>query len=209
MSIDPLTLSSLERRMRVRRTLLIREAVGLESALVEVAEERESEFEERAQEDGMARVLERLDDRTRAEIAAIDTALSHIAGGTYGTCPDCGDDIPVERLAAVPAAIRCVRCAAAAEGGVPAVALEARVTTVPPVDPQLRDDRDLELQLREALGHDVRIHASDVRVVCRHAVAYVDGRLAGDVERRIVLGIVAEVDGVREVVDWTRLPAPA
>ncbi len=37
-------------------------------------------------------------------------ALRAIAGGTYGRCVDCGNQIPDERLRAVPEAIRCIDC---------------------------------------------------------------------------------------------------
>jgi len=42
---------------------------------------------------------------------AIDEALERIAEGTYGTCVDCGAEIPEERLKVLPYAIRCVPCA--------------------------------------------------------------------------------------------------
>ncbi len=37
-------------------------------------------------------------------------ALGRIDEGTYGTCIDCGDDIPKMRLEVFPAAKRCVAC---------------------------------------------------------------------------------------------------
>lgn len=38
----------------------------------------------------------------------IEEARRALAGGTYGTCVDCGREIPVARLEAIPEAIRCV-----------------------------------------------------------------------------------------------------
>lgn len=49
-------------------------------------------------------------DRNISEIRAIETALSHIADGTYGLCEDCGEPVAVERLRAYPTATRCIRC---------------------------------------------------------------------------------------------------
>lgn len=49
-------------------------------------------------------------DRNVSEIRAIETALDHLADGTYGLCVDCGDTIAVERLKAYPTASRCIRC---------------------------------------------------------------------------------------------------
>lgn len=40
----------------------------------------------------------------------LDDALKRIENGTYGTCEDCSDKIPVKRLEAYLAAKRCVAC---------------------------------------------------------------------------------------------------
>jgi RNA polymerase-binding transcription factor DksA len=42
-----------------------------------------------------------------AELAAIESALSHLEEGTYGTCEVCGVAIESARLAGDPAALRC------------------------------------------------------------------------------------------------------
>jgi DnaK suppressor protein len=45
-----------------------------------------------------------------AEVVAIDEALAKIEAGTYGVCDKCGEQIPKERLKALPHAALCVRC---------------------------------------------------------------------------------------------------
>jgi DnaK suppressor protein len=45
--------------------------------------------------------------RQRSEVLE---ALSRIDSGRYGTCTDCGDQLPDGRLEARPEASRCVRC---------------------------------------------------------------------------------------------------
>ena len=40
----------------------------------------------------------------------VDEALARVTDGTYGYCIDCGGGIPFERLRALPATSRCVRC---------------------------------------------------------------------------------------------------
>ena len=40
----------------------------------------------------------------------ISEALQKIEDGTYGICKDCHQEIPIERLKAVPGALRCVKC---------------------------------------------------------------------------------------------------
>jgi RNA polymerase-binding transcription factor DksA len=39
----------------------------------------------------------------------VDAALARLADGSYGTCSTCGEQIPSERLAAVPTATSCGR----------------------------------------------------------------------------------------------------
>ena len=49
-------------------------------------------------------------EQLRTRRADILTALRKIDDGTYGKCENCGQEIPVERLEAVPAATLCVTC---------------------------------------------------------------------------------------------------
>jgi RNA polymerase-binding protein DksA len=43
------------------------------------------------------------------ELRDVDDALARMAGGSYGVCIDCGEDIPFARLMAAPTAKRCLR----------------------------------------------------------------------------------------------------
>jgi RNA polymerase-binding protein DksA len=47
--------------------------------------------------------------RDSEQLAQIESALAHIAEGTYGICDMCGEYIPTARLDAVPWALLCVR----------------------------------------------------------------------------------------------------
>jgi len=51
------------------------------------------------------------------EADQINAALRARASGTYGTCQECGRQIPAERLAARPEATLCVDCQRQREGG--------------------------------------------------------------------------------------------
>jgi RNA polymerase-binding transcription factor DksA len=53
--------------------------------------------------------------RDLGDIRALEAAMGRFAAGTYGRCADCGTDIPVARLRAQPAALRCVACQAVHE----------------------------------------------------------------------------------------------
>lgn len=45
----------------------------------------------------------------------IRAAQQRMADGTYGTCANCGKQIPIERLEALPHATLCIDCQAASE----------------------------------------------------------------------------------------------
>lgn len=44
------------------------------------------------------------------ELAEAEAALQRIEDGLYGTCEDCGGEIPIARLEAYPTARRCTHC---------------------------------------------------------------------------------------------------
>ncbi|MFN7685287.1 MAG: TraR/DksA family transcriptional regulator [Oligoflexia bacterium] len=56
-----------------------------------------------------------LQEQERRELASIDRALEKISSGEYGSCEDCGEEIPFKRLLAVPEARFCTRCQSLAE----------------------------------------------------------------------------------------------
>ncbi len=51
-----------------------------------------------------------LTDLERQELLQIDEALQRINSGEYGTCQQCGAEIPQKRLEVAPWARHCVRC---------------------------------------------------------------------------------------------------
>lgn len=53
-----------------------------------------------------AALIERAEDRLRL----LDQALARLDNGTYGICAECGEEIPLERLKALPFAVYCVDC---------------------------------------------------------------------------------------------------
>ena len=55
--------------------------------------------------------LEGIDAVLTNEMQAIRAALSRIEDGSYGTCIECGEEIAMKRLVAMPTAIRCISCA--------------------------------------------------------------------------------------------------
>jgi DnaK suppressor protein len=72
------------------------------------------QFDEEGGEGGTANVDRELDlhlsAQAQAAIEEIDLALAKIAAGTYGSCENCGTEIPRARLEALPHARLCVSC---------------------------------------------------------------------------------------------------
>jgi DnaK suppressor protein len=54
-------------------------------------------------------------EQARARLGAVDAAQRKLDSGGYETCDVCGGPIGAQRLAARPAALTCVRCAARSE----------------------------------------------------------------------------------------------
>jgi len=70
---------------------------------------------ERAADLREAQFLERLEEFTARRLAALDRALERAEDGTLTVCTDCGGEIPMARLRAVPGITRCVSCAGSVE----------------------------------------------------------------------------------------------
>jgi phage/conjugal plasmid C-4 type zinc finger TraR family protein len=76
---------------------------------------RMEETDDWAAADAMAAQDIALVSRDLAELANVEQALARLRDGAYGECVDCGKAIPYARLAAYPAAKRCVECQENAE----------------------------------------------------------------------------------------------
>ena len=105
----------LREKLLAKRRALFEQVARAEDDLRWLDTNTHPETEEEAQEQTIARLLARLDDRGNAELRTIDRALILIEAGAYGTCEDCGEPIPVERLEVLPAATTCIFCAEARE----------------------------------------------------------------------------------------------
>jgi RNA polymerase-binding protein DksA len=75
----------------------------------------DQDFSEQAVEAENDEVLDALGNATRLELEKIKQAISRIDAGSYGICLTCGETIKQERLAALPYANQCIRCAALSE----------------------------------------------------------------------------------------------
>jgi RNA polymerase-binding protein DksA len=78
----------------------------------DIRRRRNPDWEDQALEAENDDVLADIEDRDLREIGQLEQAIERIDAGTYGECASCGAAIPEARLAAMPAATLCVRCAA-------------------------------------------------------------------------------------------------
>lgn len=120
--MKPEDLQQLAAALRRSRAARLDVMTDTNADLRELAADRESELEEAAQEDKVARILTQLDDRSRRALDEIDRALERMVQGSYGLCVECEEEIPLARLQALPTATRCVECASKAEANRAAVA---------------------------------------------------------------------------------------
>jgi len=113
---DPTSmLEVLRERLLARRRAIMDRVARTDSALDELDHSVPSEVEEEAQELNQARLVARLGQHGRAEIEAIDTAITRMERGDYGSCGDCEEPIDIERLEVLPTARLCTTCAEANE----------------------------------------------------------------------------------------------
>jgi DnaK suppressor protein len=205
--MDKEILNSFAEALRARRRNFLNEFMQAEKDLEFIAEDRESEIEERAQEERSARLLARLDDRTLHEVREIDAALQRILDRTYGVCEACGESIPTGRLKTLPQTRYCRECAERNEKPQVTAAEEAALPPkdrVPP-DLSLLDDRELVEAVREHLKEDGRIDTEELRISCREGVVHLEGALPSEAEHQILLQILTDVLGLKEVVDRVQL----
>jgi DnaK suppressor protein len=110
-----LPLEDLRTKLLAQRRELFRQAAQTEEDLLWLETDVEPEAMERGRTETMVRLLDRLDEREKLEIEAIDLALTSIETGSYGRCQGCGKDIPAARLQALPTATTCLACGEARE----------------------------------------------------------------------------------------------
>lgn len=104
--IDAIRAELLEKKQE-----LIQRAEKCEQDLQRRSKPLEKDFAEQATERENDEVLEALVQASREELKQINIALSRMDEGHYSECSECGEDIPEQRLAAVPYTTLCVGCA--------------------------------------------------------------------------------------------------
>lgn len=109
----PTTLDALVELLSSRRVELVRCAEALRSEGTDALRSRDVSdlFDDEAPAEDSDVVTQLiLIERTEDGVREVDAALARVADGTYGSCVDCGTDIPLRRLRALPAVATCVDC---------------------------------------------------------------------------------------------------
>jgi len=101
----------IRRRLEQRKEQLEQRVSRISNKLRHVEGPLNPDFAEQAVERQNEEVLGALDEAGRHELNLIRSALQRINQGEYGVCVDCGREIPLPRLKALPFTNRCVACA--------------------------------------------------------------------------------------------------
>ncbi len=118
MAIDRVELDELVTKLRRRAARLHEEVAGKQHGAVALESpgiDRERDNDDMSFVISEAEVETGEAERDEVEIAAIERTLQRIEDGNYGTCVQCGVDIPPARMKAQPLAVRCVPCQNARE----------------------------------------------------------------------------------------------
>ena len=101
-----------EGRLRERAEEIARRRANLANADDGMRDSELADYDQHPADQGTETFVQELDTTTDLLLAdearSVEIAQQRLADGTYGTCVDCGKDIPAERLEALPEAVRCI-----------------------------------------------------------------------------------------------------
>ncbi len=106
------TLSALRHQLDARAVQLHQEIAASKARVVTDPAEPAEQGDRREQAEAQARdvVADGEMERDRAELRDIIATCQRIDLGLYGTCIDCDQSIPAQRLQVQPASLRCLAC---------------------------------------------------------------------------------------------------
>lgn len=99
--------------LRSTRAAMHRSAEGMKGSELSTLDNHPGDLGTQVHDEELDETTDLLMDEEERRVAEARRAL---ADGTYGTCRECGSDIPDVRLAAVPEAVRCLGCQRRFEG---------------------------------------------------------------------------------------------
>jgi len=200
----------MRRRLEKARHELIGELGVTEEDLRWLEQDRESELEERSQDEATGEVLARLEERDYRRIREVLDALDRVADGSFGACARCGTRISLGRLRVIPTATLCGACVVseerpwyeAARAGAETDEEERErlreVREEARVPPELAGMSDVEIAtvVREQFLDQVGDALDSIRIACRHGLVTLAGEVASDELRQSAVRIVEEEIGL-------------
>lgn len=195
-------LSQIIEQLKKERRTLAHSIAENDGRFEEITDSRETELEEHAQEERDTRVLERLDERQQSRMRDIDEALSRIERGDYEVCTNCGGPIDEKRLLINHTTTLCVACAGNAEDS-PGESADDEVPTAAELPPDLDglDDAELSEYLMTLVQEDGQVDTEELILKARNGVIFLDGAVPSEGEHQVLLNVLTDVAGVREIVD--------
>ena len=112
--MSKLNLKDLKKRLTDERSLLIEKLKGND---LSVDDTETPDPVDLAVQNYSKNVILAVSENETRQLMLIDEALQRIELGSYGICVNCGRDIPVARLEAVPYARNCMNCQEKLERG--------------------------------------------------------------------------------------------
>lgn len=197
-------LEELHEALRKKRREVFERRKNIDSSWKEL-HEPEVEREEMAQKEKMAQGLDQLDAQEKEQIEAIDMALHRIAAGNYGICLECGKDIELKRLQALPWARRCIQCATGREN-----VQTPGEAEVPGHDEEFSplaglSDTELEETIWDELRTDDRLDTQELEITCEEGMVTLSGAIPSHQEHARLIDILESVLGVEDIVDNLRI----
>lgn len=108
---DQVNLDAIKKQLIAKKEEIQKRLEKIDNALQRKTQPLDKDFAEQAVERENDEVQEQLARSGRLEMQQINKALDRIDAGEYTLCSNCGGDIPVGRLQAIPFTELCVECA--------------------------------------------------------------------------------------------------
>ncbi|MEH6455274.1 MAG: TraR/DksA family transcriptional regulator [Cocleimonas sp.] len=100
--------TSLKLLLQIKKGLSTR----LENLTLDLSKSHSRDSTEQAVERENDEVIDSLESETQEELLQVKNAIERIEKGKYRICSGCGNEIPAERLTAIPYTAFCLKCAA-------------------------------------------------------------------------------------------------
>ena len=199
--LTPEKIQGLKNRLVKEKNRVLNTYAGLRKDREDLVE-REVEFEENAQKDGLLEPVSEIDDYEKDHLEAIDSALQKIELGEYGFCERCGRVIEEERLEVLPWAALCSACRAEMEDASRSGLYEEEEPTpeLPPDLEGLSDDEILRYVLDE-IKENGRVDLDELTIECDHGIIHLDGFLPSEAQHQALLEILLDGIGIGTLTD--------